>query len=65
MIVGCCTDVTAVLWYLGYQRHETGEVLSWTNYYGIVNVSAAADTDWESTCRVNKSQYAHRVSDIF
>ena len=24
-----------------------------------------ADTDWESTCRVNKSQYAHRVSDIF
>ena len=22
---GCCAHVAAVLWYLGYQRHQTGE----------------------------------------
>ena len=34
-----------------------------TNYCGTVNVLDAADTDWDSKCRINKSIY-HRVSDL-
>ena len=46
--VGCCARFAAVLWYLGYQRHQTGEVLSQTKY-----ILDAADTDWDSKYRIN------------
>ena len=44
--VGCCAHVAAVLLYLGYQRHQTDEVSSETNYCRAV--LDAADTDWDS-----------------
>ena len=53
--VGCCAHVAAVLWCLAYQRHQTEGVLKETNYCGAINVLDAADTDWDATCRVNKS----------
>ena len=37
---------------------QTVEVLSETYYCGTVNVLDAADTDWDSNYRVNKSQFA-------
>ena len=41
--VGCSAHVAAVLWYRGYQRHQTDEVSSETIYCGAV--LDAADTD--------------------
>ena len=63
--VGCCAHIDAVLWYLGYQRHQTDEVLSETKYCGTVKVVKAADTDWEYKCRINELLYARRVSDFY
>ena len=59
--------VDAVLWYLGYQRHQTDEVLSETKYYGTVKIVKAADTDWEYKCRINELlyMYAQRVSGFY
>ena len=37
---------------------QTVEVLSETYCCGTVNVLDAADTDWDSNYRVNKSQFA-------
>ena len=65
--VGCCEHVASVLRYPSYQRNQTGEVLSETNYCGTVNVLDAADTNWDSNWgRVNtsKSLYARRLSDF-
>ena len=41
--VGCSEHIAAVLWYPTYQRNQTGEVLSETNFYRTVNVLDAAD----------------------
>ena len=52
--------VAAVLWYIGHQRHQTGENLLDTKYCWTVNVVEleTADTDWDFKCRINKSLYA-------
>ena len=44
--VGCCAHIAAILLYLGYQRQQTDEVSSETNYCRAV--LDAADTDWDS-----------------
>ena len=62
--VGCCEHIAAVLWCPSYQTNQAGEVLSNTDYCGTVNVLDAADTNWDSKCRVNESPYARRVSDF-
>ena len=36
-----------------------------TNYFGTVNVLNAADTDWDSKYRIEKSLYARRVSFLY
>ena len=64
--VGCCEHVASVLRYPSYQRNQTGEVLSETNYCGPVNVLDAADTNWDSKCRVNtNNHYMHDQYKIF
>ena len=61
--VGCCEHIAAVLWYPNYQRNQAGEVLSETDNCGTVNVSDAADTNWDSKCRVNESLYLSNMFD--
>ena len=51
-----------LMWCLGYQKLQTSEVLSETSYCRTVNVLDAADTDWDSKCRINKTLYDWSVS---
>ena len=65
--VGCCGHVASVLRYPSYQRNQTGEVLSETNYCGTVNVLKLQTHIWipikEEEIPV-KSLYARWVSDF-
>ena len=44
----CWEQVASVLRYPSYQRNQTGEILSETNYCGTGNVLNVADTNWDS-----------------
>ena len=59
--VGCCEHNGAVVWCTSYQRDQTGEILSETDYCWAVNVLDAADPNWDSKCRVNLCNTSIRI----
>ena len=64
--VGCCEHVASVLRYPSYQRNQTGEVLSETNYCGTVNVLYAADTTFEQwVLMLNNISYDYSLRQDF